>query len=62
MRGLDPPCHDAAPSVHDVAIVGAYNTRQARVLEQPETAVLLDAMRGALRSAPSRSPTSTAST
>jgi acetyl-CoA acetyltransferase len=37
--------------LHDVAIVGAYNTRQARVLEQPETAVLLDAMRGALRSA-----------
>jgi acetyl-CoA acetyltransferase len=37
--------------LHDVAIVGAYNTRQARVLEQPETAVLLDAVRGALRSA-----------
>jgi acetyl-CoA acetyltransferase len=37
--------------LHDVAIVGAYNTRQARVLEQPETAVLIDAMRGALRSA-----------
>jgi len=37
--------------LHDVAIVGAYNTRQARVLEQPETEVLLDAMRGALRSA-----------
>jgi len=27
---------DAAPNpLHDVAIVGAYNTRQARVLEQP---------------------------
>jgi acetyl-CoA acetyltransferase len=37
--------------LHEVAIVGAYNTRQARVIEQPETAVLLDAMRGALRSA-----------
>jgi acetyl-CoA acetyltransferase len=37
--------------LHDVAIVGAYNTRQARVLEQSETDVLLDAMRGALRSA-----------
>jgi acetyl-CoA acetyltransferase len=37
--------------LHDVAIVGAYNTRQARVLEQPETEVLLDAMRGALASA-----------
>jgi len=37
--------------LHDVAIVGAYNTRQARQLDQPETAVLLDAMRGALRSA-----------
>jgi len=37
--------------LHDVAIVGAYNTRQARVLDQPETVVLLDAMRGALRSA-----------
>jgi len=37
--------------LHEVAIVGAYDTRQARVLEQPETAVLLDAMRGALRSA-----------
>ncbi len=37
--------------LHDVAIVGAYNTRQARVLGVPETAVLLDAMRGALASA-----------
>jgi acetyl-CoA acetyltransferase len=37
--------------LHDVAIVGAYNTRQARVLERNETDVLLDAMRGALRSA-----------
>jgi acetyl-CoA acetyltransferase len=37
--------------LHDVAIVGAYNTRQARVLDRNETEVLLDAMRGALRSA-----------
>lgn len=37
--------------LHDVAIVGAYNTRQARRLEEPELEVLLDAMRGALASA-----------
>jgi len=37
--------------LHEVAIVGAYNTRQARVLDEPETAVLWDAMRGALASA-----------
>ncbi len=37
--------------LHGVAIVGAYNTRQARALGVPETDVLLDAMRGALRSA-----------
>jgi acetyl-CoA acetyltransferase len=37
--------------LHDVAIVGAYNTRQARALGVPETELLLDAMRGALRSA-----------
>ena len=37
--------------LHDVAIVGAYNTRQARALGVPETDVLLDAMRGALASA-----------
>jgi acetyl-CoA acetyltransferase len=37
--------------LHDVAIVGAYNTKQARVLPQPETEVLVDAMRGALASA-----------
>jgi acetyl-CoA acetyltransferase len=37
--------------LHDVAIVGAYNTRQARVLAEPETAVLWDAMQGALASA-----------
>ncbi|MEE8310972.1 MAG: thiolase family protein [Candidatus Binatia bacterium] len=37
--------------LHDVAIVGAYNTRQARRLEIPETDVLIDAMRGALDSA-----------
>ncbi len=35
--------------LHDVAIVGAYNTRQARVLEgEREIDILLDAMRGAL--------------
>jgi acetyl-CoA acetyltransferase len=37
--------------LHDVAIVGAYNTRQSRKAELSETALLLDAMRGALRSA-----------
>ena len=40
-----------ANPLHGVAIVGAYNTRQARRLNVPETDVLLDAMRGALRSA-----------
>jgi acetyl-CoA acetyltransferase len=37
--------------LHDVAIVGAYNTRQAKALEQSETTVLRDAMRGAVASA-----------
>jgi len=37
--------------LHGVAIVGAYDTRQARVIEQSETDVLLDAMRGAVASA-----------
>jgi acetyl-CoA acetyltransferase len=37
--------------LHGVAIVGAFNTRQARSLDVPETELLLDAMRGAVRSA-----------
>ena len=37
--------------LHDVVIVGAYNTRQARVLDQPELEVLWDAIHGALGSA-----------
>jgi acetyl-CoA acetyltransferase len=37
--------------LHDVAIVGAYDTRQARKADVSETDLLLDAMRGALRSA-----------
>ena len=37
--------------LHDVAVVGAYDTRQVRSLDQPETEVLLDAMRGAVASA-----------
>jgi acetyl-CoA acetyltransferase len=37
--------------LHDVAVVGAYNTRQARRIEGSETDLLLDAMRGALASA-----------
>ena len=40
-----------ANPLHSVAIVGAFNTRQARVLEQAETSVLRDAMRGALADA-----------
>ena len=40
-----------ANPLHGVAIVGAYNTKQARTLGIPETELLLDAMRGALRSA-----------
>ncbi len=37
--------------LHDAVIVGAYDTRQAKRIEQPETDVLLDAMRGAVASA-----------
>lgn len=37
--------------LHDVAIVGAYNTRQAKRLEMSEVDVLLDAVHGALASA-----------
>ena len=37
--------------LHGVAVVGAYNTRQARQLDISETELLLDAMRGAVRSA-----------
>jgi acetyl-CoA acetyltransferase len=37
--------------LHGVALVGAYNTKQARTLGVPETELLLDAMRGAVRSA-----------
>ena len=33
---------------HDAVIVGAYNTRQAKVLDQPEGDVLWDAVNGAL--------------
>jgi acetyl-CoA acetyltransferase len=36
---------------HDAVIVGAYNTRQAKVLDQPEGDVLWDAVNGALASA-----------
>jgi acetyl-CoA acetyltransferase len=41
----------ARTPLHDVAIVGAYDTRQAKVLDVPEMDVLLDAMRGAVASA-----------
>ena len=37
--------------LHDTVIVGAYNTRQAKVLDQPEGDVLWDAVNGALASA-----------
>jgi acetyl-CoA acetyltransferase len=40
-----------ANPLHGVAIVGAYNTKQGRDLGVSETDLLLDAMRGALRSA-----------
>jgi len=40
-----------ANPLHGVAIVGAYNTKQGRRLDVPETDLLLDAMRGAVRSA-----------
>jgi len=36
--------------LHEVAIVGAYNTRQARVVDVPEMELLLDAVRGGLAS------------
>ncbi len=36
---------------HDVAIVGAYNTVQAKTADQPEMGLLLDSMRGAVASA-----------
>jgi len=41
----------AANPLHGVAIVGAYNTRQARSVEVSETELLIDAMHGAVRSA-----------
>jgi acetyl-CoA acetyltransferase len=37
--------------LHDVAVVGAYNTEQAKRLEANEIEVLLDAVQGGLRSA-----------
>jgi len=37
--------------LHDVAVVGAYNTEQAKKLDRPEMEVLLDAISGALESA-----------
>jgi acetyl-CoA acetyltransferase len=37
--------------LHDVAIVGAYNTRQAKRLDSSEVDILLDAVQGALHSA-----------
>jgi acetyl-CoA acetyltransferase len=40
-----------ANPLHGIAIVGAYNTKQARKLDATETDLLLDAMRGAVRSA-----------
>ena len=40
-----------AHPLHDVAIVGAYHTRQAKKLDVAEPALLLDAMRGTLASA-----------
>jgi len=36
---------------HDVAIVGAYNTVQAKKVDRPEMVLLLDAMHGAVASA-----------
>ena len=38
----------ARSPLHDAVIVGAYNTRQAKVLDQPEADVLWDAVNGAL--------------
>ncbi len=40
-----------ARNLHDVAIVGAYHTEQAKRLDVAEPALLLDAMRGGLASA-----------
>jgi acetyl-CoA acetyltransferase len=37
--------------LHQVAIVGVYNTKQAKRLDVPELEILLDAMRGALADA-----------
>ena len=37
--------------LHDVAVVGAYNTRQAKKLDATEIDVLLDAVHGAVASA-----------
>ena len=46
---------------HDVALVGAYHTRQAKVLaDVRELDLVLDAVRGALAAAHLRPPTSTA--
>lgn len=41
----------ASNPLHGVAVVGAYNTRQARRIDVSETELLIDAMRGALASA-----------
>jgi acetyl-CoA acetyltransferase len=41
----------ARSPLHDVAVVGAYNTKQAKRLETNEMDVLLDAIHGALASA-----------
>ena len=45
---------------HDVALVGAYHTRQAKRLATRELDVVLDAVRGALAAAHLCPPTSTA--
>ncbi len=42
---------DRRTPLHDVAIVGAYNTRQAKALDVSELEVLFDAMEGAVASA-----------
>jgi len=51
MSKRSPPRSPLRSPLHDVAIVGAYNTEQAKRLERPELAVLLDAVQGALASA-----------
>ena len=43
--------HSARSPLHNVAIVGAYNTEQAKRLDRGEIDVLLDAIHGALDSA-----------